>query len=1131
MSVLSVEEFEKLVTADQVATETKPISQRNVLSIEEVEALGAVEESITSPTPGAQPTMEQNVYGALSNKDRTFYENIQESFKRGDQAQHIYDMGYEASLGRMDLEKDITPIRFELSKLHEEDPVKSSNRLADAIYSISGMIPALGTGIVKGTEAGLAMGIGSAAVGAPQAAPAAFAAGQTVMSANYWYRQGAGELYLDLKDEDVDDAVAVPVSHFAGALYGAIEFSQAKLLAPNLKPVARSILKASSKKFVAYMLAKYGVNWVEQVGEEGLQAVVMSIAQDTALGLGDKVETTTRGMLEKAMSSGWTGIKEAFLPLGLMMIPGAAISTGHKINQRKALKQAQDIVDKMTMEEKLRVEEALKAPEETEAEQETETAEEVDPKAEEIKAQKARVFDLQREEVAILNEDGTIKLPEQSRPGVKSAPTKSKAERLKVTRDRLRKAQFKLAKLEKEAKEPKAPEAKEIKVLEPEAPVPDPSADAEAKERREKGFEKNAKVQEKKRAGKRAKGIEKTGRSAQDLAEKLFTPTSSVLRRMSQKLRDALIAFEFKLQRAIQSAEKTVLPFLKAAENMTQEDFDKLDYALKRGTKSEATAILKKYGLEKEFSAVQALLKSMFERGKAAGIHVKELADYFPRVVDDFEGLMKHMKQTEHWDAISKALRDYESKRGQLSEEDRVAFVNRFLAKMPDSNMGLPLPGAAKARSIEVITPEMNEFYKPFTTALMDYVTQMNTAIESNEFFGVKERQSESEEGEVEEADSARATENTIGAYVGELLAKNEIDGHQAKVLLEALKARFNQGHMGRFIGTMKDLTYIDLLGGIGPAIRQFGDMATGLHRNGYFRQGKSFLQRVFGSKGLEQEDLGITTIGADFIDGRSTATWTRKILSVALGRLDRFSKAVNINASLASLQDAAKAPTAEFKAQLASLFGDEAQSVIDDLQNHKNSENVRLLLFSELSEFTPTSPAEMPVQYNQMGNGRIFYALKIYQIKQIDFYRTEIVDQFATDPLGALKNMVSLTTALALTGAGAESILAILLGKDFDLSDAVVNNMFKLIGFNNYLVSQANRQGPLKTALEIAVPPSRFIDNLVLDVADTIQNGTYPTEWESTRSIPLAGELFYWWIGAGSHKKSKGRGEAPSAP
>ena len=339
--VLSLEEF------SAIDTEKEPtISQKKVLSISDFEHLGSAEEAIRIDAPSERFSLEKNVFKTMAKGSKQFFDNIGESFKIGNEASNIDMMGYSALTGELDYQTDVKPIRDEFNKRVTADPVKSENILSDAIYTVSGMIPAMGKGLIKGKELGMAAAIGVSAMGPAgvAAAPAAFAVGDVLGSMDYWYKQGSGSLYSDLKEEDLDDGIAVPVSHVAGAFYGAIEFSQVDKFFPGAKKIAKDAIVKTSKRLVAELIRKVGVNWASEVSEEVLQEVIMSTATDIATNIAEKTNLTIGQMAEKAMTTGWTTAKKSAIPMLLLMSPSAGIGAKRIIDEQKTIQQSEEII-------------------------------------------------------------------------------------------------------------------------------------------------------------------------------------------------------------------------------------------------------------------------------------------------------------------------------------------------------------------------------------------------------------------------------------------------------------------------------------------------------------------------------------------------------------------------------------------------------------------------------------------------------------------------------------------------------------------------------------------------------------------------------------------------------------------
>ena len=184
----------------------------------------------------------------------------------------------------------------------------------------------------------------------------------------------------------------------------------------------------------------------------------------------------------------------------------------------------------------------------------------------------------------------------------------------------------------------------------------------------------------------------------------------------------------------------------------------------------------------------------------------------------------------------------------------------------------------------------------------------------------------------------------------------------------------------------------------------------------------------------------------------------------------------------------------------------------------------MKYLLFCDISDFQPISLSEMPQVYLTSGNGRIAYMLKTYSIKLVDVYRNEVFRQMKTNPKKAIGNLVRLTFYTAMLGVGADSLKDLLMGREINLGDTFLDNIFKLAMLSKYQVENFRKDGIGKALLSSALPPTNVFDDLYKDITDKkLYTGEKPvTNIKTIRNIPFAGKLYYWWFGAGKEVREK---------
>ena len=108
---------------------------------------------------------------------------------------------------------------------------------------------------------------------------------------------------------------------------------------------------------------------------------------------------------------------------------------------------------------------------------------------------------------------------------------------------------------------------------------------------------------------------------------------------------------------------------------------------------------------------------------------------------------------------------------------------------------------------------------------------------------------------------------------------------------------------------------------------------------------------------------------------------------------VDRLGKETLINRAFTNHVKAIKTEKglAEFRKKWTPSFGDDMPDLIEALKKgDMESNDVKLLLWHELSDMQPVSLSEMPLKYLQNPNGRTFYMLKTFTLKQFDVMRRD---------------------------------------------------------------------------------------------------------------------------------------------
>lgn len=223
-----------------------------------------------------------------------FWEKVKQRWRLGREQAVDDQLAYRAMMGEVpyeDVKAGLDPA---------EDALKGKAWFSEGLLGAVQMVPAMVDGMVAGVDMGVksAAALGGAAAVAGQAGPQALApeeiltvpgaaaagwsAGQNAGTALYWYKQGAGSLYHELRKEGVPHGPAGTVAAAFGVPYAAIELSQVAKLIPGMKQSAAHLVAGGIKRRLAALAKEKGVEYVEQIGQETGQELLQIGAEALA---------------------------------------------------------------------------------------------------------------------------------------------------------------------------------------------------------------------------------------------------------------------------------------------------------------------------------------------------------------------------------------------------------------------------------------------------------------------------------------------------------------------------------------------------------------------------------------------------------------------------------------------------------------------------------------------------------------------------------------------------------------------------------------------------------------------------------------------------------------------------------
>ena len=585
--------------------------------------------------------------------------------------------------------------------------------------------------------------------------------------------------------------------------------------------------------------------------------------------------------------------------------------------------------------------------------------------------------------------------------------------------------------------------------------------------------------------------VKQVGGDALDAVYRAITPTITRISKIDSTIGLDLMSMEGRSKQGTFKLHAKVFGFNKAIRGMEIDTQDALRAALQRGDRSLARGIfLRNGGKVKEFDDMLDVVSLLYREAKGSGYDIPEIANFFPRRVKDMDGLAS--VQDSH---LSQAIKDFISKKKREPSDKE---MNRMIDNILNTNNGgrLQTGGSLRKRSKEVLLDEELKYYHDTEATLTSYINDMVADIERAKFFrkiGVKKKNFETDGSDVTDIlnDVIRNGRN-----------KGRYGEGQVRELTDLLRSRFTVGELApkASVQAFKNMGYIATLGNFKSAMTQFGDLAFSAHRNGIINTSLEIMNRVPLLKRIikdshnkvTKEQLGLEEAIQEFAGDRNG----KKALDWILGAtgfksIDKFGKETFINAHIRQVKKAlnnkktSEATKAELSKKWRTVFGNETDQMIDDLSKGKFTDNVAVYLFNQLEEVQPIALSSMPQPYLNNPNGRIFYMLKSFTIKQLDLMRRDILDNFAKGnaPL-AFKNLTSLGTLFVLGNGSADMLKDFMSGKEIEMEDTLVDNIWKLLGTNRYTVDNFDGK-PVSSIYDMIAPPVSAFDRVVRSMGD----------------------------------------------
>jgi len=622
--------------------------------------------------------------------------------------------------------------------------------------------------------------------------------------------------------------------------------------------------------------------------------------------------------------------------------------------------------------------------------------------------------------------------------------------------------------------------------------------------------------------------------AARKTMDSLLAPVSTVVRNIDESTFGRLRKFEFDTHFGIQKNVTEVSDFMtlasKARKGKNSAQYSEFESSLFNGNFQKANNIARVYFPElleplQKVTGEKGLLNGLYKELKNNGVDVGFLENYFPRVVKDVGGLLNSIGK-EQRTVLERALTQ-EAKNQRLTSwkelDSNVVsdVINKVLRGGKRSNYKI---GLAQQRSIAEVDQTLKDFYYSAPESLNFYITSAVKEIEKRKFFGKNIVLGENKKVDLQQS---------IGRYVGEALESGKISFEQADELSQVLTARFIMGEKSgkSIVVGAKDIQTATLLAQFDSAVIQLADIGASVYMNGFRNTIKSLIPAARKRTETSAEDFGvINNISADINTNGVLANSLDNVMTWSGFKfIDRLGKDTFISAAYKNNTQLARSNPQKIAQKWGNVFGDETQALIEDLKAGRMSDNVKLLLFNQLSDIQPITLSEMPRAYLNSPNGRIFYALKSFALKQLDIMRRDFADQVAKGNYKeGFTNLASYAASIGLAGGAVGTARDAIQTKELRLEqfdDKVFETWMSLIFMNKYMRDRYLSEGEVGKALSNIVTPAIF--SITDEAGKAMMDSIFQEEQQDSESfdkaigkLPVIGKISYYWLLGGAEKK-----------
>lgn len=588
-----------------------------------------------------------------------------------------------------------------------------------------------------------------------------------------------------------------------------------------------------------------------------------------------------------------------------------------------------------------------------------------------------------------------------------------------------------------------------------------------------------------------------------------FTPLSTRAKEISPVLMLRMRDMMRRQGRFINDKMAKISPLLDGVNKMSDADKIRFDSYMKNGVQSGIEELCKKHGLTEQYQSYREAMDEIYDEASSVGIKINYREVYAPRKIKDKQAFLEFIRNS---NAGLISQMDAEIGAG-ASIDEQAEWLDSHLYTWNLSDPMTATPANAKERTIDVIDKEIDGFYYSTTEAIASYVDGMSQAIVMREVFGATR--------------DADGTNEGLNKSIGEIIAHLREEGKittnkQAEEVRKIMNSLLmNHGVQSKILSRIKSGSMAVLLTRFTQTLSQLADIGTSIKQSGF----SSTLRGFFGND-ITMEDIGLEKLTEEYRKKDGLHKQLDFLFKISgFNAMDKFGKSTYLNGRWDYFQKMAKNNPEKLKDYLEPMFEDRTDSLFNDIKNGRVSEDVKLLMFSEISDIQPTTLAEMPSGYVNNPNGRILYMLKTFTLRRLDFVLNQTYRMAKSGKKAqAFKNLA----AIALWLGGFEALVALLKdflrGRELSITDNMLDAMMGIFMINRYQMYKAREEGWSGFASTLIPPMFPMADAIGSDATKIIKGKIEPKDLKVWSYMPLIGDAYYWWFGGGLEKNKKKR-------